>query len=167
MKNTEELFKKVNKENIELKEHKKNLRKYLLKSDYFNSEKEYCFNFKLAFTSVAFSFVILLIVFIYFSQDKNISVDNFNVREVEREMMFETLSLKQVAPVGEVVEEENLSYFEELINKDNVKIIGKVIWQDQEVFAIELKENNLKTTFYFNKGKNILLGSEVFVEDNK
>jgi hypothetical protein len=58
----EELFKKANKERIEIDNHKERLKAVLLKNEYFDAEKEY-WDWRLAISSLAFS--ALLIIFSY------------------------------------------------------------------------------------------------------
>lgn len=58
----EELFKKVNKDRIELNGHKERLKAVLLKSEYFDVEKEY-WDWRLTASSLAFS--AFLIIFSY------------------------------------------------------------------------------------------------------
>ena len=69
MKNMEELFKKVNRDRIELTEHKDNLKRYLLTSSYFDKKENRVIDLKLIFSSVAFSFLLIFIVSVYFSSN--------------------------------------------------------------------------------------------------
>ncbi len=158
MKNIEELFKKINKESIVLSEHKNNLKNYLLSSDYFcKKEKKNLSDFKLAFGSVVFSVFILAIIFIYFSSyTKPLEIADIN--NFEKEIRTpQTFSMSKALDTA-VDEKETL--YNKLIKKENV-IINQKIWQEQEVIVLEVFEDNLKTIYYFNKDKNILLHSEV------
>lgn len=158
MKNIEDLFKKVNKESITLPEHKNNLKNYLLSSNYFLKKEKINFSdFKLVFGSVIFSVFILSIIFIYFSSytkpQEVADINNF-----EKEMRTsETLNMNKM--LNQAINEKE-TFYNKLTKKDNVMISQK-IWQEQEVVVVEVLENNLKTIYYFNKDKNLLLYSEV------
>lgn len=158
MKNIEELFKKVNKESIALPEHKNNLKNYLLSSNYFSKkEKISLSDFKLAFGSVIFSVFIISIIFIYFSshtKPQEVALENIVRNELNTTEQFNMMRSSDLKT------SEKETFYNELIKKDNV-IISQKIWQEQEVVVVEVFENNLKTIYYFNKDKNLLLYSEV------
>ncbi|MDD4358404.1 MAG: hypothetical protein PHY30_01155 [Candidatus Pacebacteria bacterium] len=163
MKNIEELFKKANKDKIAIDEHKNSLKKYLINSEYFNDEKRNEVDFKLAFASAIFSVFIIAIAFIYFSDNFKSKEDvAFRSNSVEDQSLSATKALNESLEMRSF-EEDGL--YNSLIKKDNV-IISEKIWRGQEVISLEILEGNLKTTYYFNKSKNLLLHSEALEINN-
>ncbi len=159
MKKIEQLFKKVNKESIVINKHKDGLRNYLLSNDYFNKEKTKFSDFRLAAVSLAFSIFIISITFFFASNEpKEIALEN-NFKK-EPEIMLKTLNLAKESANEDLANDEEI-LFNKLIKKDNV-IISQKKWQEQEVIVLELLEGDLKTIYYFNKDKNLLLGSEAY-----
>ena len=79
----EELFKKVKNEKISFGNHKNALRELLLSRDYFNEKKDY-WNWKLVFSSLSFSCLLIAFVFVFPASsgsminnlDKNMNVNN-------------------------------------------------------------------------------------------
>lgn len=158
MKKIEQLFKKVNKESIVINEHKDRLRSYLLSNDYFSKEKKRFSDFKLTAISLAFSIFIISITFFFASNEpKEIALEN-NFKK-EPETMLKTLNFAKESANEDLANDKEI-LFNKLIKKDNV-IISQKKWQEQEVIVLELLEGNLKTIYYFNKDKNILLHSEI------
>lgn len=166
MKSIEKLFEKVNKDKIIIDSHKNALKNYLLNSDYFCNKNKNEFDFKLVFTSVAFSILMIATTFIYFSS-------NFKSNDIAFESntsndSIEDQSLNVTKALNESLENRNFeedSLYNSLIKRDNV-IISEKIWQGQEVISLEISEGNLKTTYYFNKSKNLLLHSEALEINN-
>jgi len=159
MKKIEQLFKKVNKESIVINKHKDGLRNYLLSNDYFNKEKTKFSDFRLAAVSLAFSIFIISITFFFASNEpKEIALEN-NFKK-EPETMLKTFNFVNESAIKDLENDEEI-LFNKLIKKDNV-IINQKKWQEQEVIVLELLEGNLKTIYYFNKDKNLLLGSEAY-----
>ena len=84
----EELFKKVKKEKISFGNHKNDLRELLLSRDYFNEKKDY-WNWKLVFSSLSFSCLLIAFVFVFPASsgsminnlDKNMNVNNLGSGE--------------------------------------------------------------------------------------
>ena len=107
----EELFKKVKKEKISFGNHKNDLRELLLSRDYFNEKKDY-WNWKLVFSSLSFS--CLLIAFVFVSPDSNGSMIN----NLDKNMNVNNLGsgkwAGQDVKIYEMVEEEakTLFYFD-------------------------------------------------------
>lgn len=165
MKKIEELFKKVNKDKIELKESKDNLRRYLLKNEYFSKQEKNSFDLKLAFSSVAFSIFLVAIAFFCFPSNQ-INTKEASLKEAPK-VSKSLESVKEMQAGNFKKEREPL--FNQLIKKNNVKIIGQETWQNKEVFTLELIEDDFKTRYYFNKEKNLLLSSEILpiINNNK
>jgi hypothetical protein len=116
----EELFKKVNKERIELNGHKEKLKTVLLKNDYFDSEKEY-WDWKLTFSSLAFS--ALLIIFSY-------SIPSVG-------------SNNQVAP-------ESTGLYTSLEKNNNVSALGPSTYNGESTNVLQMVEDGTRTVMHFN-----------------
>jgi len=127
----EELFQKVNKEKIELKGHKERLKTVLLKSEYFDvSEKEY-WDWKLTFSSLAFS--AMIIIFSYSVP----AVGNSNMAVNESRGLYTNL-------------EKN----------NNVNSLGTGDYNGESANILQMVEDGVETTMYFNS-RNVLIHSEV------
>ena len=159
MKNIEELFKKVNKEKILIEGHKAGLKNYLLNSEYFN-ERE-VFDYKPAFAAIFFSLIIISASFLFFNNDneKEIALEN-NQRASGVQSEYFNERMKLMSATSDTVIEESVTLYDKLISKDNTEAYDSV-FDEKEVKVIEVLENSIKTKYYFNKDKNILLKTEI------
>jgi len=159
MKNIEELFKKVNKEKILIEGHKASLKNYLLNSEYFN-ERE-VFDYKPAFAAIFFSLIIISASFLFFNNDneKEIALEN-NQRASGVQSEYFNERMKMMSATSDTVIEESVTLYDKLISKDNTEAYDSV-FDEKEVKVIEVLENSIKTKYYFNKDKNILLKTEI------
>ena len=164
MNNIEELFKKVNKEKILIEGHKAGLKNYLLNSEYFN-ERE-VFDYKPAFAAIFFSLIIISASFLFFNNDneKEIALDN-NQRALGVQSEYFNESMKMMSATSDTPIEESITLYDKLISKDNTEAYDSV-FDEKEVKVLEVFENSIKTKYYFNKDKNILLKTEI-INNNK
>ncbi|MFA7157523.1 MAG: hypothetical protein WC123_07565 [Bacilli bacterium] len=164
MNNIEELFRKVNKEKILIEGHKTGLKNYLLNSEYFN-ERE-VFDYKPVFASVFFSLIIISASFLFFNNDneKEIALDN-NQRALGVQSEYFNESMKMMSATSDTPIEESITLYDKLISKDNTEAYDSV-FDEKEVKVLEVFENSIKTKYYFNKDKNILLKTEI-INNNK
>ena len=127
----EELFKKANSERIELNGHKERLKTVLLKNDYFDvSEKEY-WDWKLTFSSLALS--AMIIIFSYSIP----SVGNNNISVNESKGLYYSLE-----------------------KSNNVNSLGSGDYNGESANILQMVEDGTETTMYFNN-RNVLIHSEV------
>lgn len=159
MKNIEELFRKVNKEKILIEGHKAGLKNYLLNSEYFN-ERE-VFDYKPAFAAIFFSLIIISASFLFFNNDneKEIALEN-DQRALGVQSEYFNESMKMMSASSDTVIEESITLYDKLISKDNTEAYDSV-FEEKEVKVLEVLENSIKTKYYFNKDKNILLKTEI------
>jgi len=159
MKNIEELFKKVNKEKILIEGHKASLKNYLLNSEYFN-ERE-VFDYKPAFAAIFFSLIIISASFLFFNNDneKEIALEN-NQRALGVQSEYFNESMKMMSATSDTLIEESVTLYDKLVSKDNTEAYDSV-FEEKEVKVLEVLENSIKTKYYFNKDKNILLKTEI------
>jgi hypothetical protein len=127
----EELFKKANSERIELNGHKERLKTVLLKNDYFDvSEKEY-WDWKLTFSSLALSAIIIIFSYsIPSAGHNNISVN------------------------------ESKGLYYSLEKSNNVNSLGSGDYNGESANILQMVEDGTETTMYFNN-RNVLIHSEV------
>jgi len=127
----EELFKKANNERIELNGHKERLKTVLLKNDYFDvSEKEY-WDWKLTFSSLALS--AMIIIFSYSVP----AVGNNNISVNESKGLYSSLE-----------------------KSNNVNSLGSGDYNGESANILQMVEDGTETTMYFNS-RNVLIHSEV------
>ena len=159
MNNIEELFKKVNKEKILIEGHKAGLKNYLLNSEYFN-ERE-VFDYKPAFAAIFFSLIIISASFLFFNNDneKEIALEN-DQRALGVQSEYFNESMKMMSATSDTVIEESVTLYDKLVSKDNTEAYDSV-FEEKEVKVLEVLENSIKTKYYFNKDKNILLKTEI------
>ena len=164
MKNIEELFRKVNKEKILIEGHKAGLKNYLLNSEYFN-ERE-VFDYKPAFAAIFFSLIIISASFLFFNNDneKEIALEN-DQRALGVQSEYFNESMKMMSATSDTVIEESSTLYDKLVSKDNTEAYDSV-FDEKEVKVLEVFENSIKTKYYFNKDKNILLKTEI-INNNK
>ena len=164
MKNIEELFKKVNKEKILIEGHKAGLKNYLLNSEYFN-ERE-VFDYKPAFAAIFFSLIIISASFLFFNNDneKEIALEN-DQRALGVQSEYFNERMKMMSATSDTVIEESVTLYDKLVSKDNTEAYDSV-FEEKEVKVLEVLENSIKTKYYFNKDKNILLKTEI-INNNK
>jgi len=164
MNNIEELFKKVNKEKILIEGHKAGLKNYLLNSEYFN-ERE-VFDYKPAFAAIFFSLIIISASFLFFNNDneKEIALEN-DQRALGVQSEYFNESMKMMSATSDTVIEESSTLYDKLVSKDNTEAYDSV-FDEKEVKVLEVFENSIKTKYYFNKDKNILLKTEI-INNNK
>ena len=160
MENIEELFKKVNKEKILIEGHKEGLKNYLLNSEYFN-ERE-VFDYKPVFASVFFSLIIISASFLFFNNDneKEIALENDQRALGVQSEYFNESAPKTMSIASDVAIEENITLYDKLISKDGVEDYDSVL-DGEPIKILEVFENNIKTRYYFNKDKNILIKTEI------
>jgi hypothetical protein len=128
----EELFKKANKERIELKGYKEKLKAVLLKNEYFDTEKEY-WDWKLTFSSLSFS--ALLIIF-----SVSIISSGENTNQV-------TL--------------ESYDFYKTIESSANVSGMGEETFNGEKTNVLQMVEGGTTTKMYFNS-RNVLVHSEVY-----
>jgi len=138
MENIEQIFKKVNNDRIELKDHKNKLKSVLMNSKYFK-EEESGWDWKLTVSSLSFSS--LLIVFAYIHP---VAYNNN----------------QQVAGANDA----KGGFYNTLISSKNASP-SEGEWNNQEVKIIQTVEENSRAVYYFNK-QNVLVNSQV-IRNNK
>jgi len=163
MENIEELFKKVNKEKILIKGHKEGLKNYLLNSEYFNNERE-AFDYKPAFAAVFFSLLVISVSFLFFNNNNNEGEvalgTNERVLEAQPQVLNE-INVKTMSIASDaVIEKEDITLYEKLLLKDGVEEYDSIL-DGESIKILEVFENNIKTRYYFNKDKNILIKTEI------
>ncbi|MCK9446857.1 hypothetical protein M0Q50_08400 [bacterium] len=127
----EELFKKANNERIELNGHKERLKTVLLKNEYFDIEQKEYWDWKLTFSSLAFS--AMIIVFSYSVP----AVGNSNVAVDESKGLYTSLE-----------------------KSNNVSSLGAGDYNGESANILQMVEDGTETTMYFNN-RNVLIHSEV------
>lgn len=129
--NIDELFQKINKETYEPKGHKDKLRAALLNNKYFAPKENNSWNFNLAIPSLSLSLTILIFISAYILIPKTTTY----------ELTFG---------------EQKQTLYNRLSKNNNA---AKIMDQNG-IRALEIKQENTKTTLYFNH-KNVLIGSGV------
>ena len=164
MNNIEELFKKVNKEKILIEGHKAGLKNYLLNTEYFNEKK--AFDYRLAFSATLFSLLIISVSFLFFGNNNEEELASKNYQRVSeiqpvQPAGYANESMKMVNVSSDaLIEESSQNLYDKLMAKDDVETYDSV-FDEKEVKVIEVSENNIKTRYYFNKDKNILIKTEI------
>ena len=137
MENIEQIFEKVNKEKIELNDHKDKLRSVLMNSEYFETERS-VWDWKTTISSLAFSS--LLIIFAYF----------YPASYAEKS--------KDLMP-GIVSSDNGNGLYNSLVKSGDASTYTQS-WNNQEVKVVETVEENARVTYYFSNN-NILVNSQV------
>jgi len=105
----EELFQKINKENMSFGRHKEELRALLLSRDYFRKEKEQ-WDWKLSMSSLAFSAFLLIFTSVF-----PVYSDNSMLSSLEKNINVNSLGSDEWAGQGvkvyEMVEQETKTLF--------------------------------------------------------
>jgi hypothetical protein len=127
----EELFQKANNERIELNGHKERLKTVLLRNEYFDVSKKEYWDWKLTFSSLAFS--AMIIIFSYSVP----AVGNSNMAV-----------------------DENRGLYASLEKSNNVNSLGAGDYNGESANILQMVEDGTETTMYFNS-RNVLIHSEV------
>lgn len=116
----EELFKKANSERIEMNDYKERLKTVLLKSKYFDTEKEY-WEWKLTVSSLAFSALL-----IFFSYSIPSVGNNNNVMSMDGGL------------------------YTSLEKNNNVSTLGEDSYNGESANVLKMVEDGTETVMYFN-----------------
>lgn len=164
MKEIKQLFKKANKDRIELESHRNALRNYLLDSKYFAEEKkEQGIDFKIIASSMVFSVFLIVVAVVYFAPDTSQERELAQV-PISPIAFDSSTAAKQTTPLNAFVTEESFeksfeNVYEELID-EGAETLGSLVWNNQQVNALKLRKDDLTIVYYFNTENNLLLGTE-------